>query len=257
MEKSEQEQEKIVHVTCLTVYTYDNKVRKSLNIEEAEKFGLGLKRAGNINELVIFTDIKDIHSIISTLSEEEQNAFRDMILAPIEFQKRAGVKVEFASVDLTDFEDTYSFATKKLGHYANSSATVKIYANLSGGHKIGALAVYVALLNIVINEKKKVCKSLFLYPYHAEREIADLPVINIKTTVQELEFEKYLGVFANPITYDEAKKIIMKDGNSSVDVAKITQKMKKRKLIEQVDNRVVLTTRGKTLLAMLNAIHGQ
>ena len=114
-----------------------------------------------------------------------------------------------------------------------------------------------ALLNIVINEKKKVCKSLFLYPYHAEREIADLPVINIKTTVQELELEKYLGVFANPITYDEAKKIIMEDGNSSLDVAKITQKMKKRKLIEQVDNRVVLTTRGKTLLAMLNAIHHQ
>ena len=116
MATREKEREKIVHVTCLTVYTYDNKVRKSLNIEEAEKFGLGLKRAGNIDEMVIFTDIEDIDSTISTLSEEEQNAFRDMVLAPIEFQKRAGAKVEFASVDLTDFEDTYNFASKKRGH---------------------------------------------------------------------------------------------------------------------------------------------
>ncbi len=243
-----------IHVTSLTIYDYDSEYRKLLNKEEAHKFGLGLKHAGDVNTLYIFTDVDNIQQKLKNLEDDERGAFEEMVIAPINFLKNSGTQVKMIIADLTSFEDTKKHVKNEMKKYAKSRGTVRIYANLSGGHKIGSLAIYVGLLNIMKEAGEKACKTIFLYPYHAERKISDLPVINIKAHVKDVEYEKHLGTFATPINYENAKKIIMKNGADEIDAEKIINSFKKRALIKMENGMVMLTKRGRTLLALLNSL---
>ncbi len=243
-----------IHVTSLTIYEYDSEYRKLLNKEEAHKFGLGLKHAGEVNVVYVFTDVDNIQQKLENLEDDEREAFKKMVTAPMDFLKDSGTKVKMIKADLTSFEDTKKQVKNELEKYAKSRGTVRIYANLSGGHKIGSLAIYVGLLNIIKEAGERACKTIFLYPYHAERKISDLPVINIKAHVKDVEYEKHLIAFAKPINYENAKKIIMKNGADDIDAEKIINSFKKRELIKMENGTVMLTKRGRTLLALLNSL---
>ena len=258
-----------IFVTNLTLYTYDNEYRRALNDEEVEKFTLGLEYAeeeGSVNEIYVFSDFtrEEFEESIKMLSEEERRNFTEMILNPLGYKEKRGVKVKFQRADLTDFDDTYKTVWNTMEHILKSDGKAKIYVNLSCGHKIGALATYIAMTNIrdgCKNKskkddcKKKSCTDIVVIPYHAEREVVHFPALNITPGYAEKKYEKFLEVFATPITYDDAKARIMKDLDEKEAEGAIVYLLRKRKLIiKRSGNKYTLTQRGRTLLYLLQSL---
>ncbi|NPA74548.1 MAG: hypothetical protein GXO25_00505 [Euryarchaeota archaeon] len=238
-----------VFVSGLTVYTYDNEERYKLNMEEANKFSQGLRHARDIKRVFIFTDAGDILSNIdsSDLTNEERNAFKLLVINQLEILRFSGIDVVFIDSNLTDYESVMDAVEVKLGNLISSGTLTEVYLNLSSGHKVGALAMYVKLLNMVMRRK-----DVILHPYHAERGmVEELPVIDLMSSTLDVDKERYLEVFAVPKGYLQAKMEIESKVHSERDAEEIIIYFTNRKLIEKKkEDEYVLSVRGRTLLAL-------
>ncbi len=241
-----------VFLSALTTYTYANvEHRKMLNLEEVSKFIAALRHARSgssdfdgvaVNEIIVFSQygIEEIKDLIENFEREEREAYQ-RLLAIAEYENMDMVKV-----DLTDFQSSYKIMRKKLGEFVDSGRWY-FMANTGCGHKPGAMALLVATLNASRKNKKIVVK-----PFHTERGITyNLPAVNIEYEDLNTEYEKKLHLFEQPIKYVDAKKNAMKEGLSDREWERALRYLLKRKLVEKRDEMLFLTTRGRTLLALL------
>ncbi len=256
-----------IFVSNLTVYTYDNPYREALNMEEVDKFTLGLDYAqgdGKVDEIYVFSDysLDEFREKVDGLEGDERDNFRRMVLDHLDYLRRRGVRVNFKKADLTDFKDTYRVVLGNMRRVIESGEKAIIYVNLSCGHKIGALATYIAMTHLrdeCRNRRrdecaKKPCEDIVVVPYHAEREVVHFPALNIVPEYASEKYEGYLHIFSSPITYDEAKRAMMGEMDEREAERAILYLLKKRRLIKRRGDRYSLTERGRTLLYLLRTL---
>ncbi len=244
-----------VFVSAFTIYAYDNEYRENLNLQEAEKFWSGLEHARGMEKIYVFTDVdfKKIPKIMKKFTKAERDAITKKVLSQIDIYRERGT-LNIIPVDLYKYDETYNAVKDAIEDLEKNNKVEKIYANLSCGHKVGALAIYTSLLNFTHKRGKRV----EFKPFHAEEVITHLPNVNISSRTMDDDYEKYLEIFVNPITYEEAKEKIKKMGNRDREVEKILMNLlDKRKLIEMRNGKIILTKRGRTLLALNHSLEGR
>ncbi len=256
-----------IFVSALTIYRYDNDRRRLLNIEEANKFYQGLKFASAPERIYIFSDYTedDFRNLDKFgLEEEEVSAFTLLVVENLKIMRKGGVDVRFVGAELVDYGHVLEMADqimrntierqRSTGDDGEEDRVDEVYLNLSCGHKIGSLALYVKLLNLAHEYK-----NLVLHPYHAEADnVEELPVVDITSNIIDVEHEEFLEVFDMPKSYAEAKKQMVSQGIPERDAEDIIVYLARRGLIEkEMRDTYSLTVRGRTLLALNRSLHGR
>jgi len=248
-----------VFATLLTIYTYDDEdARKRLNFEEIEKFYEGMNFAGNFDIGIVFGNyIKDeLLEILNTLSSEEEKLYR-FLLSRIE-------GFRYYHANLTDYQCSYELIHTVLSDFLNANAgkeNIELYINLSCGHKLGALALYLAVMDVIhtqnlykyLDGREK--KYLLVRPFHVEKGIIEyLPVMNFEYK-EKRSWEKYLKMMEDSITLEDFKKLLKKEkpGRSNYG-DKVIMYLKKHRYIEARGNLLYLTSRGKALVKLIEKI---
>ncbi len=241
-----------IFATTLTLYTYKNEdSRKKLNNEEVEKFLEGMNFAGEFDKGIVFSDytIEEIKKIANELSPEEGELYSSL-LAKIE-----GFK--YICVDLTNYDASYKImknVIEDLIHSHIQREDISLNLNLSCGHKIGSLALYLATMNMV--HKKEYYSHLSVRKgtklsvdaYHAEKGIIEkLPTMNFESEINK-EWENLLYNLKSPESLEDFKKEVK--GNAD----KAVMYLKKHRYIEMKGDMLYLTKRGKVLLHVLEKI---
>ncbi|GEM_PF-4110099 len=244
-----------VYVSTLTLYLYENEERINLNIEEADKFFEGIKHHSNTDRYMIFLDFdwNKVEALLENLTPEEIRAYRDKVIAQLTTR---GKLVNYYTVDLTSYESTYSVVSQKLSELIGSSRNrYVIYVNVSCGHKPGAIATYIATLNVGY-KKCDECRrrKVIVKPFHVERgKITNLPSVNIPGAPGSREEDIYLQAFRYPVSYEESEKIAREMGFDG-DWGALASRYKKMGYIVNENGKLALTKRGKTLVALLSSL---
>jgi len=190
-------------VSTLTIYSYrGDKLRKKLNEEEVSKFTEGMHNGEDFDRAIVFSDYDrdEIKGIAETLSVEERNLYISLINMIENFK--------WVTVDLTDYDSSYR---KMYGvmedlissHIRNEDVSIKL--NLSCGHKIGSLALYLATMNVVHSKEYykymsiRRGRKLSVDAYHAEKGIVEkLPTMNFESETKG-DWERLLLYLLNSI----------------------------------------------------------
>ncbi|ADD08847.1 DUF6293 family protein [Candidatus Aciduliprofundum boonei] len=239
--------------STLTIYTYksDEDIRKKLNNEEVEKFLEGMEYAGEFDKLLIFSDYsnEEFERTIKELSYEEQELFAKLV------EKIGNFKL--IKVNLTNYDESYRIMYRAMDDHISShiqEEDVDIKLNVSCGHKLGSLALYLATMNVV--HKKEYYSHLSIRrgtklsvdAYHAEKGIIEkLPTMNFESQ-ENKEWEEMLKTLKTPKTLEEFKKEIRENADRAIAY------FKNHKYIEMKDGKVQLTERGKVLVEFLDKI---
>jgi hypothetical protein len=284
-----------IFVSPMTIYLYKDYWRKDLNLEEFDKFVKGISQfTRDCKEVVIFfqsidsinrlPSIEDVEKF-EILTEEEIKRYWD-ILNLLESMKTLGITVTTFLVDLTDYLSTYITVKKKMrdiiGKHLNGRVRVNVVGNFSTGHKLGSLATYLAISDLVTSHFKKHLigregAHLTFKPLHAEGRYnpVDLPVMSVTVdilgiriesgefTVEEvrermLKVKTCLEIIARERNYDAIKKSARRvseclDEKSFVrEFDRIFSVLKKRGFIKLEGDSVILTNRGIAHLRSLS-----
>ena len=239
--------------STLTVYTYkDNPaIRKKLNEEEVDKFLEGMDYAGEFDKLLIFSDYsnEEFEKTIKELSYEEQELFGELV-------KKIG-NFKLTKVNLTNYDESYRMMYKAMDDHISShikNEDVDIKLNVSCGHKLGSLALYLATMNVVHKKEHYSHLStrrgtkLSVDAYHAEKGIIEnLPTMNFESQ-EHREWEEMLKALKTSKTLEEFKKEIRENADKAIAY------FKNHKYIEMKDGKLHLTERGKVLVEFLERL---
>ena len=241
-----------IFASTLTIYTYkEEDPRKKLNREEVEKFLEGMDFAGEFDRGVVFSDytLEEIEKIAGTLSSEEKELFASLLTKMKNFKH--------VKVNLTDYEASYRNMKSMIGDLVSSHIhreDVSLKLNLSCGHKIGSLALYLATMHVVhmkehyshLSVRKDT--KLSVDAYHTEKGIIEkLPTMNFESETNR-EWENLLTYLKTPKSLEDFKKEIKEDQDKAL------MYLKKHRYIEMKGNMLHLTKRGKMLVYLLEKI---
>ncbi len=248
-----------VFITAMTAYWYPNHTenQRALNIEECNKFMEGLRIAGNVDKCIVFTNSypEKFANTLKNLPEEERKRFLEIL----DVLKNYDIKM--ADVNLADFEKSYESMYTVIKDFIESHISaedIHILANLSCGHKLGAFALYMALLNIVHSPElypyftgRKGTK-LTLRPYHVERGIVEeLPVINYESNSSIMnDAEQFLSINF-PVSIDEFKHKISVAGINARQADKIIMYLKNSGYIIAKNSMIYRTKKGDVIAELL------
>ncbi len=239
-------------ISSLTIYTYpDADSREKLNREEVQKFMEGMKFAGEFDRGVLFSDYsqEEIETLAKSLSAEEKKLFLSLLHRIASFK--------WIKLDLTEYEESYEKMKNVIEDIISSHITLEdlsIKLNLSCGHKIGSLALYLATMQVIhlkeyyphLSARKNT--KLFVDAYHAEKGVIEkLPVMNFDGEMKK-EWDSLLSYLTVPQTLQAFKKSVGDVGD------KILMYFKKHGYIEMRGERIYLTKRGRTLARLLKKI---
>ncbi len=248
-----------IFLSLLTVYTYtDDEIRMQLNMEEIEKFYDGLHFAGDIHRGMIFSDYArdEIQRIIEELPSPERKPFQ-LLLSRIE-------DFRFYRIPLTDYGKAYSkiyeVVYDMLVHLLRKD-DVSLYINLSCGHKLGALALYLAAMH-AIHEGEiyryldgRGAHTLRVRPYHAEKGVVeDFPVMNFEYR-EKRDWERYLILLKKPMRLEDFKNVVRGDAPEQRSYAdSALMYLMSHRYIESHNDTLSLTVRGRTLVEVMERI---
>jgi len=249
-----------IFLTTLTLYTYENEdERINLNKEESEKFIEGARNAGDYQKMIVFSDysMEEFEELVTTLPEGESFSEVLSIIKSSDFK--------WIKTDLINYENSYVRIYKVMEDILVSWSergyeNLHIYMNLSCGHKIGSLSLYMAVLNLVHGEyygylSRKKGRYIRIRPYHSERSIVEeLPVMNFHNESNP-EYEKYIGYLLEPMKIEEFKKAVRKDEALVKNFGdKVIMHLRKRGYISSKDGIIVATKKGRTLYYVLKKL---
>jgi|GEM_PF-6438556 len=242
-----------IFLSPLTFYAYENRESaRELNREESQKFLEGLRNAEKYEKVFIF----------SSYSQEEFEIFREFeeILSKIRSLNFKWIKTDLVHYDKT-YTRVYGIVDDILSSWEEESKeNMEIYMNLSCGHKIGALALYMAVLNLV-HEKyygylsRKKGKMLRVRPYHAERKIVEeLPVMNFENESHR-DYERCLGYLLKPMDIGIFKSLLREEEPTIKNFGdKVIMYLSKRGYIYSKNGKIGITPKGRTLYEVLKKI---
>ncbi len=189
----------------LTIYTYDNEYREALNLEEATKFRSGVEYArtqDELDEVILIVNgrrkIDDLESWIRRqrkIGRGEKEAFIEDVVGALD-----GMRVKINTTDLTDYFLTAKKVEKILSSLIERPGwkSMKIYGNFSTGHKIGTMAAYFTISELLTEKHRRYLggkkgKKLLFRPFHAEGDrVTMLPVVDMRASVLGgRKFESY------------------------------------------------------------------
>ncbi len=251
----------IVFVSPLTFYTYERKEsREELNREESSKFLEGMRNAGKYDRMLIFSPYsQDEFSDLLKKSTTEGKWFED-VLAVIESSDAKWVKTDLFNYQRT-YEKVYGIIWDLVCKWEEGAdSNLEIYMNLSCGHKIGSLAIYMAVLNIMHGDyygylSGKKGRRIRIRPYHSERGIVEeLPVMNFKN--EKINgYEKYLAFLQSPLKIEEFKRLVQEEDPLVKNLGdKVIMYLKKRGYIRAYDGKMAITPKGRTFYDVLRKL---
>jgi hypothetical protein len=218
-----------IFITGLTIYTYQNEFRKMLNIQEAKKFdaALDVVREHNVHRYHILSPytLEELEENMNMMDRPEFDIYSKFVINPIKkIMDKKDDRNIIKKVDLMDFEKVSNMVHRILNDHldhTNLQHSKKekwvVYLNTSCGHKIGSLAMYVAALNVANGHKE----DMALNPFHIEENIkSPLPNANIEISNPKIDREKYLELYAEPISHMDAKREIIRDVSDEREVDK-------------------------------------
>jgi len=250
-----------IFISPLTFYTYeDTESSKELNKEESQKFVEGMRNAGKYDRILIFSSysLEEFKELVETHQPSE--GFEE-IISTIQSSDFKWIKTDLVHYDKT-YKKAYEIMEDILSSWEErDNENMEVSMNLSCGHKIGALALYMAVLNLV-HEKyygylsRKKGKMLRIRPYHAERGIVEeLPVMNFENESHR-EYERYLGYLSKPMDIGKFKSLLRKEEPSIKNFGdKVIMYLSKRGYIYSKNGKIGITEKGRTLYYVLKKIN--
>ena len=242
-----------VFISTLTMYDYGEDIRVKLNMEEVRKFTEAMNFAGEYDRGIVFSDYHrdELETRAALLTHEESEIYRDLLSKIEDFK--------FLKVNLNDYQNSYSTMYDVLydllkSHVKKESVELKV--NVSCGHKLGSLALYLSLMSVVHSKElyrylsSRNSNSLFVDVYHAERNIEKLPVMHFES-VERRSWESYLITLKNGLSLEEFERRIKKDAENP---DKIITYFKKCGYIEMRGDTLHLTKKGRTLADLLERL---
>ncbi len=251
-----------VFITALTAYRYPQYTenQRALNIEECNKFMEGLRIAESIDKCIVFTNSypEKFASTLKKLPDEERKRF----LGVLDILKKYNTKM--ADANLADFEKSYENMYTVIKDFIESHISdedIHILANLSCGHKLGAFALYMALLNVVHSPELypyftgRKNTRLTLRPYHIERGIVEeLPVINYESNRNIMnDAERFLNMNF-PVSIDDFKRKISATGINASQADKIIMYLKNSGYIIAKRSVIYRTKKGDVIADLLSKL---
>ncbi len=250
-----------IFLSSLTLYTYeDRESRESLNLEESTKFLEGIRNAGKYEKIKVFSpyNFYELRELLENFEREKK--WFEPLLSGIENPERDWVKTELTNYEKA-YEKIYTVVEDMFRMWIESEdKKLEIYMNLSCGHKIGSLALYMAVLNLLhgsyygyLSGKKG--RSIRVRPYHAEKGIVEeLPVMNFKNE-SNIKYEMYLGYLQTPLTLEGFKSMVEKDEPGVKNYGdKVVMYLTKRSYIILQEGKIRITIKGKTLYEVLQKL---
>jgi len=247
-----------VFITLLTLYPYQEEdLRKKLNLEEVEKFWEGVKAAESFDKGIVFSnfEVEEIKAIVENFTRDEREAYKG-IIALLR-------NLNCIKVNLTDYDLAYEKMREKLEDIFDAYAgkvDLEININLSCGHKAGALALYIAIMEMIYNKsyyrylRRRVRTRIILRIYHAEKgTISPLPILNFENG-RRRNWEKYLKYLKKPVKLSQLRKDLKKDGILGREGDKILMYLLRCGYIESMEDGLRLTEKGFTYLQLMEKL---